>query len=144
MVYLSKIGKHKAIQMREPLSNQLITLWSDSFNRWQNQCISFGFTIDQLNTVYRLLAAVIHLNDVELELEKAQFEYLRVENLTKLKTTAILLNLNEETLIRNVFTFGSNTMRNSLAWEIYSRVFGWFIETINNLMKPNETRYSIF
>lgn len=114
---MTGIQNHKATQLPESLSNYQVTQWSESFSQWRTQFLAFGFKEDDLFTIYRVIAAIILLCDLEFTKIEANtttnsksaagstpVEVVYVHNYKVLRHAAELLCVNEDDLMNALLT----------------------------------------
>ncbi|RXG59092.1 Myosin-IIIa [Armadillidium vulgare] len=113
---------------------------------------SLGFRDDELDSIYRILAAIINLGDVDFyqTIDKDNMEQAAVKNVEQIKIVSELLgidasNLTDALTSNSVVTRGeiitrNNTVqealttRDAMAKAMYGRLFDWVVNNINRLL----------
>ncbi|XP_050729022.1 myosin-IIIb-like isoform X4 [Eriocheir sinensis] len=124
----------------------------EQFNKVVEGFKSLGFRDDELDSVYRILAAVINLGDVDFyqTIDKDNMEQAAVKNVEQIKVVSELLgidpaDLTEALTSNSVVTKGeiitrNNTVeeavctRDAMAKAMYGRLFDWIVNNINRLL----------
>ncbi|KAK4296506.1 hypothetical protein Pmani_030996 [Petrolisthes manimaculis] len=124
----------------------------EQFNKVVDGFKSLGFRDDELDSVYRILAAVINLGDVEFyqTIDKDNMEQAAVRNVEQIKIVSELLgidpgDLTEALTSNSVVTKGEIITRNNtveeatstkdaMAKAMYGRLFDWIVNNINRLL----------
>ncbi|XP_069984384.1 myosin-IIIb isoform X8 [Penaeus vannamei] len=122
------------------------------FNKVVEGFTSLGFRDDELDSVYRILAAIINLGDVEFyqTIDKDNMEQAAVKNVEQIKIVSELLGIDPADLAdaltsNSVVTKGeiitrNNTVeeavstRDAMAKAMYGRLFDWIVNNINRLL----------
>ncbi|XP_068215254.1 myosin-IIIb-like isoform X2 [Palaemon carinicauda] len=113
---------------------------------------SLGFKDDELDSVYRILAAVINLGDVDFyqTIDKDNMEQAAVKNVEQIKIVSELLGIDPtdlaealtsnsvvtkgEIITRNNTVEEANSTRDAMAKAMYGRLFDWIVNNINRLL----------
>ncbi|XP_071534803.1 myosin-IIIb-like isoform X6 [Panulirus ornatus] len=122
------------------------------FNKVVDGFKSLGFRDDELDSVYRILASIINLGDVDFyqTIDKDNMEQAAVKNVEQIKVVSELLgidpaDLTEALTSNSVVTKGeiitrNNTVeeavstRDAMAKAMYGRLFDWIVNNINRLL----------
>lgn len=114
-----------------------------------------GFTNEEINNVFRILSAILHLGDVvfgEMATHDNTDNKSRVVDILPLKKASKLLGLDSndllealtsssvvtkgETITRNNSMLESSVARDATAKGLYGRLFDWLVNQINCLLCP--------
>ncbi|XP_011146962.1 myosin-IIIb isoform X2 [Harpegnathos saltator] len=117
-----------------------------------------GFQDSEVDTVYRVLAAILHLGDIEfaeVATEDNTDNKSRVINTAPLQTVSKLLGVEQndllealtsnsvmtrgETITRNNTVAEARTARDAMAKGLYGRLFDWMVNQINCLLCFNRS-----
>ncbi|KAG8034288.1 hypothetical protein G9C98_001372 [Cotesia typhae] len=142
-------------------NNENDNIFIDKFNQINKSFKVIGFHDDQVNTVYRVLAAILNLGNIEFKEQnlnndnnednnnnKCTFvdieplnsvaDLLGVESQDLLETfTSISVVTRGETIIRNNTINEAQTIRDGMAKGLYGRLFDWIVNQINNCISFN-------
>eukprot|EP00055_Hartaetosiga_balthica_P008604 m.32595 g.32595 ORF g.32595 m.32595 type:complete len:1665 (+) comp6393_c0_seq1:108-5102(+) len=129
------------------------TTFSTQFKIMLQALFNVGFTTEELNAIFKLVAAIIHSGDIHFGLDSSS-DTASVSNPTICALVASLLGIDPvvlelaltytisitrgEEIKRGCSLKAAQDRRNTMAKEIYSRVFEWIVIRINEQLSTED------